>query len=114
MRQNTGKNRGNPHPPTQHLIPWKKGQSGNPGGRTKLATDFTTWCQAQFETPEGRALLQRRMKKSDYVLVRMLAYAYGEPKQTLKLEVTRSVLELRYPDGRTETRSFEPKASAVH
>lgn len=64
----------------KNLRPLPKGTSGNPGGRPKLAKDFKAWCQAQFETPEGRTLLQRRMKKSDYVLTRLLAYAYGEPK----------------------------------
>ena len=99
-------NRGNPN--------WVKGVSANPGGRPKKSQDIVAWLQQHFETPEGRAHILRRIKKSDYVLVRMWAYAYGEPKQILQVEATRSVLELTYPDGRRETRSFEPKAGSVH
>ena len=63
---------------------WRKGVSANPGGRTKLAKGFAQWCRDQFETPEGRALLEKRLGNSDYVLTKLLGYAYGEPKQQVE------------------------------
>jgi hypothetical protein len=60
--------------------PFQKGNRANPGGRPKLAKGFAEWCREQFETPEGRELLKKRMQKSDYVLTKLLGYAYGEPK----------------------------------
>lgn len=64
--------------------PFPKGNSANPGGRPKLAKGFADWCRDQFETPAGRALLEKRMKKSDFVLTKLLGYAYGEPKQQMQ------------------------------
>jgi hypothetical protein len=38
-KQLSTENRGSKHPGSENLIPWKPGQSGNPGGRPKLLTD---------------------------------------------------------------------------
>jgi len=56
------------------------------------AATFAAWCRQQLETPQGRRKLQVRMwlvdkqKRPNILLIKALAYAYGQP--VVKVDVT--------------------------
>ena len=74
-------------PTSENLKPFVKGQSGNPGGRPKVAAEFRERAQhimdqegfdilvnmARAKTPESE---DRR-----YALTKLIEYAYGKPQQ---------------------------------
>jgi hypothetical protein len=59
--------------------PWHKGQSGNPGGRSKQTLWFRDWCR-RLLAHHGLAILALKVKQGDMTAIRLaLAYAYGSP-----------------------------------
>jgi hypothetical protein len=90
---------GQPVPPPA----WPKGRSGNPGGAPQ-GKAFRSWLRSFFETPATRALLLDKITRDlehdgpGAFALKALAYVYGEPKQTVEIEM-RSVAE-RYAAAR--------------
>lgn len=68
--------------------PFKKGKSGNPGGRPAVAKEFREKCREFMET-EGWvklfSLAQKEGKEQRYALELVCAYAYGRPRQGVEL-----------------------------
>jgi len=80
--ENTGKNTGN-------IKPWKKGQSGNPGGRPKIAKEFKEKCR-EFMAEDGWDKLvniatDKKHRDHFRALELIMGYSYGKPKQGLEL-----------------------------
>ena len=68
--------------------PFKKGQSGNPGGRPKVAKAFREECQKFMEDEGWEYLfsLARNGGREQKPAIELIAsYAYGKPKQGLEL-----------------------------
>lgn len=91
-------------------MPFTKGQSGNPHGRgrgsiNKVTRDVRNLAQALFDPAYWKLKKQQIIEGKCHPAIErtLLAYAYGEPKKTLKLEGEigvkdkRSVLE-QLPD----------------
>jgi hypothetical protein len=83
--------------PTQNsipegLTPWEKGKSPNPGGRPK-GKEFRRWLRAFFEKPETRDKLLAKITRDldgdghGAFALKALAYVYGEPKQTVEIDL---------------------------
>ena len=69
--------------------PFKKGESGNPDGRPKIAQEFKDKCR-EFMSVEGweklRAIIDNPKHRDHYrALELIMGYAYGKPKQGLEL-----------------------------
>ena len=74
---------------TENLKPFKKGKSGNPGGRPKVAQEFKEKCR-EFMTVDGwdklKAITDNPKNRDHYrALELIMGYAYGKPKQGLEL-----------------------------
>ena len=73
-------------------MPWEKGKSPNPGGRPK-GKEFRRWLRAFYEQPETRELLLAKIRRdlkgdgAGAFALKTLAYVYGEPKQTLEIDM---------------------------
>lgn len=70
--------------------PFQKGQSGNPGGRPKVAETFKQDCRA-FMTAEGWDKLQNMARndrnRDQWKAIELIAaYAYGRPRQGIDLD----------------------------
>jgi Family of unknown function (DUF5681) len=83
--------RGRPGGNPDALIPWKKGQSGNPGGRPKAIREVTELARQQ--TPLALAALTRiaTSGKSESACVAaataLLDRGWGKPAQTIEATV---------------------------
>ena len=68
---------------------FKPGQSGNPGGRPKIAKEFKDKCREFMEADGWDKLVgiatDRRSRDHMKALELICAYAYGKPKQGLEL-----------------------------
>ena len=69
--------------------PFKKGQSGNPGGRPKGSKGFKERCRA-FANEEGlNTLIEIARESGDKDRLKavelLLAYGYGKPRQALDI-----------------------------
>ena len=68
---------------------WKKGQSGNPGGKRKI--DYAVRDMAKVYTPEALAVLRRIMKQSPDDRARVAAAnslldrGWGKPAQSVDI-----------------------------
>ena len=55
--------------------------------------DWTAWCRGQFHSPEARERLAKLMWKTDrfgrpnFVLTKLMEYAFGKPVQVVEQEV---------------------------
>ena len=67
-------------PVPKQLTPFKKGQSGNPAGRPKVAREFAERMREAFNTPDP----VHRRSLTDVVL--KLAFDDGSPKQTWAIQ----------------------------
>lgn len=71
---------------TAGLKPWKKGQSGNPGGRSSVAKDFRERCREFMDGDGWRALfamVHEGGPNAYQALALIAAYAYGKPSQPI-------------------------------
>ena len=69
--------------------PFEPGQSGNPGGRPKVAKEFKEKCR-DFMSDEGweklKSIAINGKKKDQFRALELIAaYAYGKPKQGVEL-----------------------------
>jgi hypothetical protein len=77
---------------TAGLIPFPKGKSGNPGGQPK-GKAFRKKLRDFIEHPENWRLLEEKFLRdlkgdgAGTFALKCLAYVYGEPKQTVELDV---------------------------
>jgi hypothetical protein len=71
---------------TANLRPFRRGQSGNPGGRPRVAGEFRERCQ-EFMSEEGWERLVALTKGNGPVAFHALElicrYAYGKPPTTI-------------------------------
>lgn len=116
---------GNPKPKdgTKNLTPWKKGESGNPGGRPKVdpillkaralsKQSIKKICDALLSSDievfediiqHGNALemwlagiILKGIKRSDiYVLTELLPWLIGKPPEEIQITTLRKVLRLK-------------------
>src|SRR5271154_2422298 len=69
---------------------WRKGQSGNPGGRPKARIDLQ--ALARQRTPEAIATLVRIMRNTKNLMAAkgaaeiLLAYGYGRPQNVVTFD----------------------------
>lgn len=76
--------------------PWTQGKSGNPGGRPKIAKEFAKWLRDEkFSAPAERDALWKRAKKSDYLMVHLMEYAFGKAPQPLTGEEGKGPVSVR-------------------
>src|SRR5215510_4321351 len=78
---------------------FKKGESGNPGGRPKLPTEVKEAFQAK--APEALAVLVRCLESSDDRVAMLAAQAildrgYGKPTQSIDANITEEGGPVRY------------------
>ena|SRR5438034_598925 len=89
MSQNTPKTPAPKRVLPKGFIPWKPGQSGNPGGRPKEAKAFREWCQ-RYMAERGMESLTvlADVAKDERVRVAALRliseYAYGKAPQPIE------------------------------
>ena len=103
-----------------HLLPWKKGQSGNPGGRPKLSPEL----RQLLLDKSGRAIerLVELMESQDERIAFMaskeiLDRTYGRPKDADtddddKRSVTINIVKLA-PDGNNTATQLAPTTVSV-
>jgi len=65
---------------------WKPGQSGNPGGRPKVAAEFRERCRELMEREGGgwdlaAAMLYGHPRDRRWAIEFLASYAYGKPAQ---------------------------------
>ena len=89
MKTNSTQNSGR----TANLRPFKKGQSGNPGGRPKTAK-FAEAVREYLDEKTGgktrlRQILEWLHKHKPEVL---LHYAYGKPTDTVEMQVEKNTV----------------------
>lgn len=71
-----------------NALGFAKGQSGNPGGRPKVAAEFRQRAQKVVDGDGFKLLLKMLKGKAEsedrrYALTKLLEYAYGKPQQHL-------------------------------
>lgn len=73
-------------------MPFQKGQSGNPGGRPKIAAEFKDRARS-FMDERGFAILTGMLDNGipesedrRYAMTKLIEYAYGKPQQHVNLE----------------------------
>lgn len=67
---------------------FQKGQSGNPGGRSKAYADFVRTMQEHAPTAIEKLILglqDKDPKQVKFSVEMILAYAYGKPKQAIEV-----------------------------
>jgi hypothetical protein len=76
----------------ENLRPIPPGETRNPGGRPK-GKEFRRWLRAFYEQPETRELLLAKIRRDlegdgpGSFALKTLAYVYGEPKQTVEIDL---------------------------
>lgn len=73
----------------KNLKPFKKGTSGNPKGRKPEPPelkDFKKWCREKCTEPKFIKHIEKRMEKSDKILMEVIHYGVGKPVEQIKLE----------------------------
>ena len=84
--------------------PFRKGQSGNPGGRPKKRKELSERCKGMtYKVLDEYEAILDHGKPGDKIEVGkiILAYGYGKPNNMVKAEVTSGeVVTLRWMDSR--------------
>jgi hypothetical protein len=89
---------------------WRRGQSGNPSGRpkglpNKATAELRAFAREVLDTPGYRRSLTRRLLKGTLApaLEQMLFfYAYGKPKDHVRIEAEVEELRVRIIDDHKE------------
>jgi hypothetical protein len=104
----TGNSQAKPHRGTQNLRPWKKGESGNPGGKSKIVEEIRTLARRHSTRAFARIV---ELVEDDDSRVAMAAAkevldrAWGKPgaaedENGPKGQVTINILKLSDADSR--------------
>lgn len=75
----------------KNLKPFKKGTSGNPKGRKPEPPelkDFKKWCREKCTEPKFIKHIEKRMEKSDKILMEVIHYGVGKPVDEIKLSAS--------------------------
>jgi hypothetical protein len=101
-----------------NLKPWKKGQSGNPGGRKKGDAELAAMCRAAC--PEATewliAVAHGKIEATPELRLRaVLALqerGYGKPRQSIEVKGDKPFAVARLPEQSPDNDSWEREAQA--
>src|SRR5262244_1780646 len=102
-------------------MPFKKGQSGNPGGRPQKSEDLADHIRAV--TSGGRELVDRLLKTvesarkdSDRLaaIKILMQYAYGKPRQLTEVAGEAGPVQIIVETGVPDSEVFQPSTPVAH